>query len=91
MLAAGAALELRAQALVELAARGLARAGRRAQQGRVLTEVQGDAPGPRAQRTAADPHHLAGGAELVEPVRRVGAEAPRQHVPLPHLRRERDA
>ena len=82
---AGAARQALAQALVELAVRVLARPGRRAEQGRVLTEVQRDAPRPPAERAAADPDHLAAGAELVQPVRRVRAEPARQHVLLPHL------
>ena len=59
--------------------------------GRVVTEVQRDAPGAPAQRAAADPHDLAAGAQLVQPVRRVGPQPARQHVLLPQLRRERQA
>jgi hypothetical protein len=62
----------RAQALADrLVRRLLGRAGRggRAEQRRVLAEVQGDAAGPPAERAGADPHDLAGGAQLVEPRR----------------------
>ena len=65
--------------------------GRRAGEADVLAEVEGDAAVAAAERAGADPDHLAAGAELVEPGRRVGAEPARQHVPLPDLRRQRDA
>ena len=65
--------------------------GRRAGEADVLAEVEGDAAVVAAAGAGADPDHLAAGAELVEPGRRVGAETPRQHVLLPDLRRQRDA
>ena len=45
----------------------------------------------RASGPGADPHQLAAGGQLVEPRRAVGAEPAREHVALPHLRRQRDA
>src|SRR3954453_6718459 len=57
----------------------------------VLAEVERDLAAAAAQGTGADPDDLAPGAELVEPGRAVGAEAPREHVTLPDLRRERDS
>ena len=56
---------------------------RRPELGQVLAEVQGDSPGAAPQRTRPDPHDLTGGAELIDPRRRVGADPARQHVALP--------
>ena len=57
----------------------------------VLAEVEGDAAVGAPERAGPDPDHLAAGAELVEPGRRVGAEPSRQHVLLPDFRRQRHA
>src|SRR5262249_45924758 len=54
-------------------------------------EVQRDAPAALAERPRADPDDLAACAQLVDPRRAVCAEAAREHVSLPHLRRQRDA
>ena len=62
----------------------------RADEGRVLAEVEGDPPRRAAERARADPDDLAARAERVHPGRRVGADAARQHVALPHLGRERE-
>ena len=56
---------------------------------RVLAEVQRHATGVAPQRARADPHDLAARAQAVQPGRRVGAGAPRQHLALPHLDRQR--
>ena len=58
--------------------------------GRVLAEVERDAPGA-PERARADPHELAARAQAVEPGLRVGAGAPRQHVALPDLGGQREA
>ena len=62
---------------------------RRADQRRVVAEVQRHAAGPAPERARADPHDLARRAQLVQPRGRVGAGAARQHVALPHLQRQR--
>ncbi len=86
---------MRAQELVLGAARrllaGARRAGgrRRPEHRGVLAEVQRDAPGA-PERPCPHPHELAAGAEAVEPGLRVGAGAPRQHVALPGLDRQRE-
>ncbi len=67
-----------------------ARAAGRPDRGRVLAEVQRDAP-RATERTGTDPHDLAARAEAVEPGLRVGAGAPRQHVALPDLHGQREA
>ena len=69
----------------------LAVGGRRPGEADVFAEVEGDAAVAAPEAPGADPDQLAAGAELVEPVRGVGAEPPRQHVGLPHFRRQRDA
>ncbi len=82
-----------AEPLAQQVVRGLARrvdgaAGRSDRLG-VLAEVQGDLPGAAPERPGADPDHLAGRAQLVEPRRRVGAGAAREDVALPHVGRQR--
>jgi hypothetical protein len=62
---------------------------RRTREPHVLPEIQRDAT-PAAERAGADPDELAAGAELIQPGGAVGAEAARQHVALPDLRRQRD-
>ena len=56
-----------------------------------VAEVQRDATRTAGDRSRPDPDDLAGRTELVEPARRVGADAPRQHGPLPQLHRQREA
>ena len=58
---------------------------------RVLAEVERHLAGAAAERPRAHPHQLAARAERVHPGGRVGAHASRQHVALPHLRRQRHA
>ena len=65
-------------------------AGARQQVHPVATEER-DPPVVAAQRAAADPHHLAGRAELVEQARRVAGHACRQDVALEDRRRDRHA
>ena len=48
-------------------------------------------PELRPSAPGADPDDLAGRAQLVEPRRRVGAGAARQHVALPHVGGQREA
>ena len=62
---------------------------RRPDQGRVLAEVQRHAAGA-SERARTDPHELPARAQAVQPRLRVGAGAPRQHVALPDLDRERE-
>ena len=64
---------------------------RRAEPAGVLAEVERHLAGAPAERAGADPDELAAGAELVDPGGRVGADAARQHVALPHLGRQRQA
>ena len=71
--------------LARAAARG------RAEHRGVLAEVERHPAGAPPERARADPHDLAGRAQLVHPRGRVGADAARQHVALPHLGREREA
>ena len=55
----------------------------------VLAEVESHTARAASQRPGPHPHELAAGTQLVEPGGGVGAGAPRQHVPLPNLRGER--
>ena len=61
----------------------------RSEQRRVLTEVERHTARTAAERTGADPDDLAGGAQLIEPGLRVGADASWQDVALPDLRGQR--
>ena len=63
---------------------------RRPEQPHVLAEVERHPAGAAAERARADPHELARGAQRVHPRRRVGADAARQHVALPHLGGQRE-
>ena len=56
----------------------------------VLAEVERHLARAAAQRPRPDPHELAGGAQHVHPRRRVGADAAREHVALPHLGGQRE-
>ncbi len=81
-----------AHRLVGRAVGNLAAVRRRPEQRQVLTEVQGHPAAVASQRAGADPHHLAGRAQLVHPRRRVGARCgaagcraptPRRAAPAP--------
>ena len=85
---AGAAGQAFPQQVVGRALRAFVRGGRRAEQGRVVAEVQRDAPGAPAQGPRPHPRQLTVRAELVEPRRRIGAEAAGQDVALPQLGRQ---
>ena len=82
-----------AQRLVDRLRRRLRRRSldvRRPDRRRVVAEVERHAARAAADRARADPDDLAGGRQLVEPGRRVGADAARQHVALPDLRGQGD-
>ena len=88
----GAAGEPLADGVVERAPRARSpRVGRRAEPAGVLAEVQRHPARARPDRAGPDPHDLPASAELVHPGLRVRADAARQHVALPHLRRQREA
>ena len=92
---ARALLEPRPQRLVGALGEHLLAVGpgarRRPEHGGVVAEVQRDPAAAAPERARADPHDLARRAQLVQPRRRVGARAARQHVALPHLRGQGDA
>ncbi len=88
---AGAGAQPLADRLVGRLGRRLAAARRRPEQVDVLAEVQRHLAGAAPERAGADPHDLAGRAQLVQPAGRVGAGAAREHVLLPHVDRQRHA